>query len=174
MKKIYVLLALSLSVCMAAAAQTKPHAAAAAGTHKATATSAGMSGEKAAVMALLKEFEHDFNTGDPGWMKLCADQVAIIDEFPPYSWIGSNACQKWSDDFDTDAKKNGITAPSVKFSSPRHLEVIGDRAYVVMPSEYDHTEKGKVIKEIGATLTVALQKVADGWRITAWTWSRNQ
>src|SRR5436190_1750255 len=104
MKKIYLWLALYVSVCMAAAAQMKPHVAATGGTHKPAAASAGMSGEKAAVMALLKQFEHDFNTGDPGWMKLCADQVAIIDEFPPYSWIGSKACQKWSDDFETDAK----------------------------------------------------------------------
>lgn len=129
-------------------------------------------GEKAAVMAVIKQFEHDFNAGDPGWMKLCADPAAIIDEFPPYAWTGSNACKQWSDDYDADAKKNGVTKPSVMFGRPRHLEVMGDRAYVVLPSEYDYTQNGKAVKETGASITIALQKAGRDWKVSAWTWAK--
>ncbi|MGH9494063.1 MAG: hypothetical protein ACRD3B_03625 [Candidatus Sulfotelmatobacter sp.] len=177
MKKIFMVLALAVVVtAMSAAAQQTPQARTAAGKARPAAKTAvaGISGDKAAVMALIKEFEHDFNTGNPAWMKLCADPTSIIDEFPPYSWTGSNACKQWSDDYDADSKKNGVTEPSVKFGGPRHIEVKDARAYVVMPSEYDYKQNGKPVKEAGATETIALQKVATGWRITAWTWSRNR
>jgi len=96
-----------------------------------------MSGEKGAVMAVIKELEHDFNTGDSGWTKLCADQASIIDEFPPYAWSGSNACKQWGDDYAADAKKNGVSEPSVTLGRARHLDVSGDRAYVKNHSRQD-------------------------------------
>jgi hypothetical protein len=49
--------------------------------------------------------------------------------------------------------------------------VAGDRAYVVVPANYDYKQKGKKVSEKGATFTAALQKGAAGWRITGWAWS---
>jgi ketosteroid isomerase-like protein len=51
------------------------------------------------------------------------------------------------------------------------MEVVGDRAYVVVPTEFSYKMNGKPMKEAGAKLTVVLHKGASGWLITAWTWS---
>ena len=57
--------------------------------------------------------------------------------------------------------------------APKHVAVTGDRAYVVVPADYAYKQKGKPVKEIASLFTVALQKGAAGWRITAWSWSKN-
>jgi hypothetical protein len=101
----------------------------------------------------------------------CADQTSILDEFPPYRWQGGGACTAWANDYDADAKKNGITDGTVTLGIPRHIDIVGDRAYVVVPANYLFKQKGKPMKETGATFTIALQNGNAGWRITAWTWS---
>ena len=102
----------------------------------------------------------------------CADQTSILDEFPPYEWHGAGACTKWMNDYDADAKKNGITDGFVALSAPRHVDVAADHAYVVVPANYAFKEKGKPVQETGSLLTIALQKGAGGWRITGWAWSK--
>jgi ketosteroid isomerase-like protein len=131
--------------------------------------------DKTDVMAQVNQFTEGFNKGDVKMaVATCADQTSIIDEFPPYEWHGAGACAKWAADYDADAKKNGITPGPVTLGKPRHVDVAGDRAYVVVPTTYEFTQKGKAVKETGATLCVALQKAAAGWRIVAWTWSKGQ
>jgi ketosteroid isomerase-like protein len=129
--------------------------------------------DKTDVMAIVHQFIDGFNKGDiKTAVAACADQASIIDEFPPYEWHGAGACSQWAADFDADAKKNGITPGAVTLGKTRHLDVTGDRAYVVVPTEYAFTQKGKAVHEKGATLAVALQKGAAGWRIVAWTWAK--
>ena len=129
--------------------------------------------DKSDVANVVQRFVAGFNAGD---VKLVADMslddMSIIDEFPPYEWHGPGTMMKWLGDYDADAKKNGITPGPVTLGKPRHVDVAGDRAYVVVPTTYEFTQKGKAVKETGATLSVALQKVAAGWRIVAWAWSK--
>ena len=129
--------------------------------------------EKADVMAPVKQFVDGFNKGDvKSALATCAEQTSIIDEFPPYEWHGAGACSTWANDFDADAKKNGITDTVVTLGTPRHVDITGDRAYVVVPTNYTYKQKGKPMKEIGSTMTLSLQKVAAGWRITGWAWAK--
>jgi hypothetical protein len=124
-------------------------------------------------LSLLVAAPAVFNKGDVKTaVAACADQASIIDEFPPYEWHGAGACAQWAADFDADAKKRDITPGAVTLGKTRHLDVTGDRAYVVVPTEYAFKEKGKAVKEKNATLSVALQKGAAGWRIVAWTWAK--
>jgi ketosteroid isomerase-like protein len=114
-----------------------------------------------------------FNKGDTKTaVAACAEQTSIIDEFPPHEWHGAGACAKWANDFDADAKKNGITDGIVTLGTPRHVDITGDRAYVVVPASYTFKKKGKPAKETGSTLTLALQKEASGWRISGWAWAK--
>jgi ketosteroid isomerase-like protein len=130
--------------------------------------------DKTDVMATVKQFVVDFNKGDAkAAMAACADQTSIIDEFPPFEWHGAGACKKWMDDYDADAKANVITDGIVTLGTPRHVDVAGDRAYVVIPSNYAFKQKGKPVKETGSMFTFALQKGAAGWRITGWSWSKS-
>lgn len=132
------------------------------------------SSEKAAAMAPVNQFVEAFNKGDTKTASaLCSDQTSIIDEFPPHEWHGSGACAAWFGDFDADAKKNNITPGSVTLAKPVHVDVTGDRAYIVVPANYEFKKNGKPQKETGSILTVALKKEAAGWRITAWSWAKH-
>ena len=126
------------------------------------------------VMAVVRQFVDGFNKGDLKMLSsACAEEVSIIDEFPPHEWHGAGACAKWSSDFDADAKKNGITDGFVTLGKPSHVDVTGDRAYVVGPADYAYKLKGKPVKEVGSIFTLALQKGSAGWRITGWAWAKH-
>jgi ketosteroid isomerase-like protein len=129
--------------------------------------------EKTSVMSCVNQFLDAFNKGDAKAAEaVCADQMSIIDEFPPHEWHGAGACSIWFNAYDVDAKKNGITDGIVTFSNPRHVDITADRAYVVVPADYTFKKKGKQVKETGSMFTVALHKGEGGWRITGWAWTK--
>ncbi len=130
--------------------------------------------DKIAVIKTVQGFVDSFNKGDITAAKaVCAEQTSIIDEFPPYQWDGTGACAKWMADYDVDAKKNVITDGVVTLGTPRHVDITGSRAYVVIPADYAYKQYGKAVKETASTLTIVLRKSAAGWRITAWSWSKS-
>jgi ketosteroid isomerase-like protein len=130
--------------------------------------------DKTDVVATVRKFVESFNKGDmQALTATCADQASIIDEFPPYEWHGAGACAKWTGDFGVDAKKNGITDGAVTLGTPLHVDVTADRAYVVAPANYKFKQNGKPVQETGSTLTIALQKSDDAWRMTGWAWAKH-
>jgi ketosteroid isomerase-like protein len=134
---------------------------------------AAVAQDNQAVVTPVRQFVDAFNKGDAkGVAATCADSASIIDEFAPYAWHGANACAKWMSDYFADAKKNGMTEGMVSMGTPRHVDVTGDVAYVVAPTEFSYKLKGKATKESGAALTIVLKKGAQGWRITAWSWTK--
>jgi ketosteroid isomerase-like protein len=138
------------------------------------ATGPSFASEKSDVMVPVHQFIDGFNKGDAKTaLAACAEQTSIIDEFAPHEWHGVGACANWANDFGADAKKNGITDGVVTLGKARHIDITGDRAYVVVSANYTYKQNGKANKEIGSTLTVALQKQAAGWRMTGWAWTRH-
>ncbi len=138
----------------------------------ATAQTAGAA--QTAVVVAIHQFVDGFNKGDMKIMAAsCAEQASILDEFPPHEWHGAGACAKWAGDYDADAKKNGITDGVVTIGNPTHVDVTGDRAYVVVPANYSFKMKGKAVGETGSIITLALQKSAAGWKITGWAWAKH-
>ncbi|HSE12408.1 MAG TPA: nuclear transport factor 2 family protein [Rudaea sp.] len=136
------------------------------------AASPAVATEQTDVMVPVHQFVDGFNKGDVNSaLATCAEQTSIIDEFPPHEWHGAGACAKWADDYDANAKKEGITDGVVTLGKPRHVDVSGDRAYVVVPASYTFKQKGKAKKETHAVMALSLQKVAAGWRITGWSWA---
>jgi hypothetical protein len=130
--------------------------------------------EKADIMATVNQFNDSMNKGDTKTaLAACAAPSSIIDEFPPYGWQGATACADWANDFDAYNKKSGITDSIARLGKPRHVDITGDRAYVVVPATYTYKEKGKRVTESGSILTVALQKSAAGWVITGWAWTKH-
>src|SRR4029453_9202429 len=94
------------------------------------------------VMATVNQFVDSFNKGDAATAAAaCADQTSILDEFPPHEWHGPGACSTWMKDYDADAKANGITDGVVTLGDPRHVDVAGDRAYVVVPADFAYKMK---------------------------------
>jgi len=125
-------------------------------------------------MATVHQFIDGFNKGDTkGALAACASPVSIIDDFPPHVWHGPTACAVWSNAYDENAKQNGITDGIVTLGTPWHVDVTGDRAYVVVPVTYTYKQNGKAVRESGSVYTVALKKIATRWRITGWAWARH-
>jgi hypothetical protein len=124
------------------------------------------------VMATVQQFIDGFNKGDvKSALATCASPVSIVDEFPPYAWQGANACADWANDFEANATRNGITDSVVTLQKPKHVDLAGDRAYVVVPANYDYKVKGKKTSQKGSIMAVALQRTSAGWRITGWSWA---
>ena len=129
--------------------------------------------DKDDVMVPIKKFVDGFNKGDvKSALAACAEQTSIVDELPPHEWHGPGACATWAKDFDADAKKSGVTDGKVTLGKPRHVDIAGDRAYVVVPTTYAYKLNGKPMKETGSMLTIALQKGASGWLMTGWAWTK--
>jgi hypothetical protein len=126
------------------------------------------------VMASVHQFIDGLDKGDAKTaLAACASPASIIDDFPPHEWHGPTACADWLNAFSADSQKNGITDGIVTLGTPWHVDVTGDRAYVVVPANYAYKENGKPVTESGSIFTVALEKIAVGWRITGWTWSKH-
>ena len=135
--------------------------------------SAAMSDQNA-VMATVRQFVDAFNKGDTkAVVAACAPSTSIIDDFAPHVWDGPTACADWTSAYDADAKKNGITDGIVTMRTPWHVKVTGDRAYAVVPVIYTYKQKGKPVTESGSVFTVALIKIAAGWRISGWAWAQH-
>ena len=129
--------------------------------------------DKTDVMVTINQFVDNFNKGDAKAAEACAAQTSIIDEFAPHEWHGAGACLTWMKDYDIDAKKNAITDGVVTLGKPKHLDIDGIYAYVVIPSEYSFKKQGKPVKEKDSAFTFALKKGPAGWKITGWSWAKN-
>jgi len=128
--------------------------------------------QQADVVNAVSRFVDGFNKGDTKALTAsCAVETSIIDEFPPHEWHGIKACAQWAKDYNRNAKKSGITDGLVVLGTPSHVDVTGDRAYVVIPSDYTWKEKGKAMKETGSSFTFAMQKVGPTWKIAGWSWA---
>ncbi len=125
--------------------------------------------EQAATMKTVNQFVDGFNRADTkAMLATCAHQTSIIDDFPPHAW---QACAAWLNDFNAWAKKNGVTDGKVTLGDPKHVDITGNRAYVVVPVTFTSKHNGEPTNEAGSMLTLVLQKSTAGWRITAWTWT---
>lgn len=127
--------------------------------------------DKADVMAVINKLNDSMNQGDlTGPASLYAPNATIIDEFSPHLWAGAHAHADWIADWSALAKANAITNVKLTLSKPLHLDVTGDRAYVVVPTLITDKTKGKPHRERGLW-TFAMQKGGSGWMIASWAWA---
>jgi hypothetical protein len=66
-----------------------------------------------------------------------------------------------------EGKQHGASGYRVTLNEPRHANVTGDAAYVVVPATVTFNLQGKQVRQTRAVFTVALRKLAEGWRIAA-------
>ncbi len=124
------------------------------------------------VAAPVRQFIDAFNKGDAsaGFATYAQGEIEIIDEFAPHIWTGPHAAQDWAAAYDKHARATGVSDGVVKYGTPTRIEVEGDHAYVILPTEYLYKEHGKPMDEKGQ-ITAVLHKEAGAWKIRAWTWS---
>ena len=124
-------------------------------------------------LTAVRQYVDAFNKGDVEAMSInCATPATVLDGLAPHVWQGPTACRDWYRDVLAAGEKEGATGYFVTLGEPRHVDVTGDRAYVVVPATMTFKVHGKQVTQSGSTFTVALRKLAEGWRITAWAWTK--
>ena len=96
----------------------------------------------------------------------------ILDGMAPHVWHGPTAAQDWYRDVLVEGEQHGASGYVVTLGEPRHVNVTGDKAYVVIPASMTYKVQDKQVTQAGATFTVALRKLSEGWRIAAWAWTK--
>ena len=124
-------------------------------------------------VAAIRKYVDAFNKSDGETMAATfAVPGSILDGMAPHAWQGPTACQDWFRDVSIEAKQHSASDHFVRLGEPLHNNVTGNSAYVVVPANMTFKVHGRQITQTGAILTVALHKLADGWRITAWAWTK--
>jgi ketosteroid isomerase-like protein len=124
-------------------------------------------------MAAVRQYIDGFNKGDRKVMAdAFADPGSILDGMAPHVWQGATATQDWYRDVLIEGKQHGASDYFVALGEPLHNNVTGDSAYLVVPATMTFKVGVKQVTQSGAVFTVALRKIADGWRIAAWAWAK--
>ena len=129
--------------------------------------------EETDVMVPVQQFVEGFNKSDAKMAEAaCAEEALIIDDFPPHMWHGAGAASKWFKAYEAYAKANNMSEAVVTLDKPKHVDVTGAVAYVVVPTTFRFKKKAEVVNETGV-MTLVLHKAVKGWQITAWSWADN-
>jgi ketosteroid isomerase-like protein len=142
-----------------------------AGALAALLANAAAASDKTDAAAIVRHYGAELNKGDVAAMSAdCAPDVAIIDDFAPHIWRGPTAVGDWFSGLQALDKSEGTSHLRVGIVKITHVEITGDRAYVVAALRLDYLRHGKATFETGAW-TFALHKETVGWRIAGWAWA---
>ena len=120
-------------------------------------------------MAAVRQYTDAFSNGDVKTMAaVCADPMQILDGMSPHVWQGPTATEDGYRDVLAEGEHAGASGYSITLGEPRHVDVTGDNAYVVVPATMRFSVHGQQVTQTGAMYTVALRKLGDEWRLTAW------
>lgn len=138
----------------------------------ALATAPAASAADRAVEAPIRTMVIAFNKGDVALAKSTHVAAPMIVDEPtaPFAWSGPNAFDDWIDALGKSEAKAGKTGGEVALGPVTRASVMGNHAYVVVPSTYTFQQAGRKMREIG-TMTFALVKQSSDWKIQAWTWT---
>lgn len=124
-------------------------------------------------IAAVNQYIDAFNKGDGEAMAVTfAVPGSILDGMPPHVWQGPTAAQDWYRDVLIEGEQHGASDYFVTLGEPLHNNITGDNAYVVLPATMTFKVQGQQVTQTGAVFTVALRKLAEGWRIAAWAWAK--
>ena len=121
----------------------------------------------AAVTSVLDKF----NAGDvDSFFAAHQDGAVIVDEFAPYVWGGPGSAQRWAGDYAKDAETRGISGGRVDYAAPVQKSSDGASAYIVLPTTYRFTQKGRKMAGKG-NMTFVMIRRAGAWKIASWTYA---
>ena len=124
-------------------------------------------------MAVVRQYIDGFNKGDPKAMAAAfAVPGSILDGMAPHLWLGPTAAEDWYRDVLVEGEEHGASDYVVTLGEPLHNTITGDSAYVVVVATMTFKLHGKKVTQTGAVFTVALRRLAEGWRIAAWAWAK--
>jgi hypothetical protein len=135
-------------------------------------TAVGAHAADRAVESPIRTMVAAFNKGDVALAKSTHVAAPMILDEPtaPFAWSGPDAFDDWLAALGKSEAKAGKTGGKVALGTFTRASVMGDRAYVVVPSTYTFQQAKRTMRETG-TMTFALVKQAAEWKIQAWTWT---
>jgi ketosteroid isomerase-like protein len=123
-------------------------------------------------MAAVQASVDAVNEGDAKAMAAaCADPMQILDGMSPHVWQGPTAAEDWWSAVLAEASQVGASGYHITLAEPRHVDVPGDYAYVVVPAIMTFDVTGRKVTQTNALFTVALRKADAAWRLSAWAWA---
>lgn len=126
--------------------------------------------DNAEVIATIRQYVTDTNNNDlDAEASRCTSPAMIIDDIPPHVW---RSCREWADANEAANRSNGITEFKETLGETWHVEVSADKAYAVYATRFEFKRKGKPVVGNGVW-TFVLQKLPEGWRISAWAWAQH-
>jgi hypothetical protein len=124
-------------------------------------------------LAAVQKYIDAFNKGDREVMSAAfAVPGSILDGMAPHLSLGPTASEDWYRDVLIEGEQHGASDYFVTLGEPLHNNITGDSAYVVVPATMKFKVQNQEILQTGAMFTVALRKLAEGWRIAAWAWAK--
>ena len=124
-------------------------------------------------LAAVHHYIDAFNRGDGEAMAATfAVPGSILDGMAPHAWQGPTASQDWYRDVLIEGEQHGASGYFVTLGEPLHCNTTGDSAYVVVPATMTFNVRGQQVRQTGAIFSVALRRLAEGWRIAAWAWAK--
>jgi len=143
----------------------------------AAATSDTTAIDTAAVLAPTRAFVRALNHYvDSMPAGVFTDDVAILDDFAPYSWTGAHAVADWYAGLLGRTPEERATTGTraihghVTVGAPHYLRVSGDSAYFVLSATYTWMDGTTPVRQRGAW-TFAERRVSGHWLIAGQGWA---
>ncbi len=77
----------------------------------------------------------------------CDVPMSILDGLPPHVWHGPTASEDWHRDVTVAGDREGATDYFVALGEPWHVNVTGDRSYVVVPATMTFRVHGQPVTQ---------------------------
>ena len=124
-------------------------------------------------LAAVQTYLDAFNAGDALAMSaVFMPDGSILDGMAPHVWTGPTAVTDWYRDVMAESAHLGASNYHVTLGAPLHNDIGDDSAYIVTPATMTFDLNGTARTQSGAVFTLALRRVADGWRVAAWAWAK--
>src|ERR1700736_5281245 len=124
----------------------------------------------AAVMVPIRLMQFNTNSGKAWPDGTFAKTQTIIDEIPPFRWMGPDAAKTWWSDYGKFAAAHKLASPYLTMGTPVSRVITGDSAYIVVPATVQVIASGKRVSEQGF-LTFVVVQTSYGWSIDTQIWS---
>ncbi len=94
--------------------------------------------------------------------------VAIVENFPPYIFTGSDAVSRWAGHM--RAHLDGLTSLTPEFGEAFDCGMSGDEAYFSLRTQWSGFNRGTPFRETGGWALV-LARTPAGWRLKGYGWA---
>ncbi|MBC5800898.1 MAG: hypothetical protein GIX03_03725 [Candidatus Eremiobacteraeota bacterium] len=103
--------------------------------------------------------------------KICTASATVVDDFPPYTWSGPDACRRWFAALQKSLSATGTTGLKVTEATPVFSDATPSRTYIVLAMRLSMNVKHKTASQAG-DWTLVLHKRGSTWRVATAAWAQ--